>query len=181
MNLLNFPMKYPLSICIVVLLIVSCSKKEDKQISSYFKTHYYKNNSSIIDNSIGDMPRLLYSVLDTGNKTVFEYRLEADNVIYNGHGYPYYAVIRFEADSDVNSINYADSGLAEHMCYYYSRALQPVYWGALIYKGNINGQKLNDGTWKIELNITLWQTDNYLHKSSFADTAIYTEVNELKY
>jgi hypothetical protein len=85
----------------------------------------------------------------------------------------------FQADSGATYFNYTDTMLSKHLTYYYSMFASPQHWGSLISKGNIQGVKQSDNTWKVSIDIELPFTDTSLHISRIKENTTFNNVEEL--
>ena len=170
-------MKYPYLILLLLLAVSACKKKEEQEIPSVYEAYYFTNNIQI-EMPPGAVPpnSLRYNVV-SDNKTVFQYSAQTPNSGVRHYAHTGY--LRFQADSGATSFSYTDSVLAEHLTYYYSMAGIPRNWGTPVGKGTIQGEKLANNTWRVYIDVTLYNLDTNLHISAIKENEVFTEKDEL--
>lgn len=137
----------------LTLLLLSCKKNHTKPCPT--DTYRYEVSANKkIDTLTGEQSGVFAFLVNDGSDRVFEYthdNSQCPEIMDGG----YSRVVVFEVPSDVSGFNYTDGDLRVINCYTRLSCYCNEISAHAVTLGNIQGQKLSGGKWRVKMNITI--------------------------
>jgi hypothetical protein len=146
-------MKHLMLLAGIILLGLSCKKTHTEQCpTDVFHYDVYANKK--IDTISGAQSGMFVYQINNGANRVFEFIHDNEPCAHMvDGGYTRYVV--FEIPSDVTGFNYAEEDLQVINCYTRVVCFCAGISARAVTHGNIKGQKLASGKWRVQMNITI--------------------------
>lgn len=142
-------MKKILLLLVIASYCLSCSNDDDGNIPDII-TYSFVEDAMIITNEVQGFS---LASQGEGNNLVFEYRMEEgdDPDIADDE---YVETILFEIPLDATSFQYTDEEILDTKMYFSQFCYCDPIGSIQISKGVLKGEKQNDNSWSIELDVT---------------------------
>ena len=148
-------LRFAFVVCLFTMMIASCKKGNKKDCPYETFEYHFKNNAKVDTLSVppGSASAFLAVNIGSGTKRVFSYK-EVYTVCPEMTDGVSSRVVYFEIDPLVTHFIFAGDDLQAARCYYqYGNVLYSP--GGYTPGGSIEGTKINEQQWKVDLNLAL--------------------------
>lgn len=139
-----------------ILFLVSCNSDDSDE-----EFYTFQKNSQIVLSEFGD--DTYFANVESGEHLVFMYRFVADEDPDIADD-EYSERIIFEIDNALTSFNYSDEELLQTKMYFNQFCFCPNIGSIQIVDGTAEGLKLNNGKWRISLDVSFVVYDDNLQE-----------------